>query len=121
MNYHVMEYLESSNSGNIIGYVFLEEGFFQKWIRSPKSSEVKGYAVVAGMESCAEWGMIPASRLWDYGRVCDRLPDDLKNIDDWLDKNCTVGNGFKINATKLVAFQKNPIRPVKVKQKRRIL
>ena len=118
MNYHVMEYLESSNSGNVIGYVFLEEGFFQKLIQRPKSSEVKGYAVVTGMEACAEWGMISASRLWNYGRICDRLPDDLKNIDEWLDKNCMAGNGFKINATKLVAFQKDPVRPVKFKQKK---
>ena len=99
MNYHVMEYLENSNSGNVIGYVFLEEEFFRKWTQNPKSSEVKGYAVVAGMESCAEWGIIPSSRLWNYGRGCDRLPDDLKNIDDWLDKNCTVGSGLTDDKT----------------------
>lgn len=99
MNYHVMEYLERSNSGNVIGYVFLEEDFFQKWSRNPKPSEVKGYAVVADMESCAEWGMIPASRLSDYGRVCDKLPEDMKNMDDWLNANCRTGSSLTDDKT----------------------
>lgn len=80
--YHVMEYLDSDRK--IQGYVFLEDVEFRKWEHNPKG-QVKGYAVVIGMESMAEWGMIACNRLWDFKRECNEIPSDLTNISEKVD------------------------------------
>ena len=64
-----------------MGYVFLEDKDYKRWKKNPILGEVKGYAVVIGMESCAERGKILNVRMWDYGRRYDKLPEDFENID----------------------------------------
>ncbi len=87
MKYHAMEYLQNPGKGPVMGYVFLEDNDYKRWKKNPIMGEVKGYAVVIGMESCAEWGKILNARMWDYGRTYDKLPEDFENIDEWLDNN----------------------------------
>ena len=84
MSYRVMEYLDPTRS-HVQGYVFLDDEQFRKWERSTRTADgVRGYAVVIGMESCAEHGMVACYRLWDYGRCAAELPEGEDDVDAWL-------------------------------------
>jgi hypothetical protein len=92
MEYHIMEYLAADRE-TVQGFVLLEAQIFKKWWHDKKNGEVKGYAVVSGMETMAEWGMVSCNRLWDYREEVNDLPaKDINNIESWV-----VDNGESIS------------------------
>ena len=84
MEYHIMEYLAADRE-TVQGFVFLDAQIFKKWWCNKKNGEVKGYAVVSGMETMAEWGMVSCDRLWDYREEVNDLPTkDIEAIEPWV-------------------------------------
>ena len=87
MEYHIMEYL-TADCETVQGFVLLEAEAFKQWWKHKNTGEVKSYAVVNGMETMAEWGMVSCNRMWDYKAEVNNLPGKgIENIEKWVDDN----------------------------------
>lgn len=80
--WRVMEYM--AESGAIIGWGFLTSAEYAKWKKNPRSDRhmVRGYFVVATMESFAEDGQMPCGRLLDYFHFVGARPERGVSVDD---------------------------------------